>query len=194
MNKVLTLIMALSFTFNIYGQGKSTALIIVDIQDFYFPGGSSELAEPVAAAKNAAIILEIFRNKQLEVVHIKHNYEPGGDINEIVVPIDDETIIIKDEVNGFLDTGLKEHLTELEIDTLVICGMQTHMCVEALVRAAHDMGFVVILIEDACTTKDLKYNDCVINYKEVHASTLSTLKNYARIITTEEFICDKKIK
>src|SRR5512135_2129072 len=135
-------------------QDKSTALLLIDIQDFYFPGGKSELVQPEKAAENAAKLLLWFRDHDMPVIHVRHNMEPGGDINEMVKPLPDEKIFSKDAVNSFIGTGLLYYLRTNEIKNLVICGMQTNMCVEAATRAASDLGFRCILIHDACTTKD----------------------------------------
>ena len=63
------------------------------------------------------------------------------------------------------------------------------MCLEATTRAAYDLGYDCTVIEDASTTRDLKYEDVIVKAKEVHASTLSTLKGtYARILTADEYI------
>lgn len=169
-----------------------TALLIIDIQDFYFPGGDAPLVKPEQAAKNAASILSYFRQNNLTVVHIRHNYEPGGDIYRDVRPIAGEKVISKDHANGFRDTDLLAYLRSRDIHTLVITGMQTHMCVEATTRAAADYGFNCIVISDACATRDLKYGDHVIKAEDVHYSTLSTLKGgYAQILTTTEFLKEK---
>jgi nicotinamidase-related amidase len=48
------------------------ALLIIDIQNDYFPGGKSELAYPVEAAKNAASALRRFRERGLPVIHVQH--------------------------------------------------------------------------------------------------------------------------
>ncbi|HKK42053.1 MAG TPA: cysteine hydrolase family protein [Bacteroidales bacterium] len=164
------------------------ALLIIDIQDFYFPGGKAELVEPEKAATNAALLLENFRQKHQPVIYIRHNYEPGGKINNIVKPISGEKIFSKDEVNSFLHTGLRDYLTDGGIDTLVICGMQTHMCVEAATRAASDFGYKCILIDDACATRDLRYGDRIIKAADVHYSTLSTLKSYAEVESTNDYL------
>jgi len=67
--------------------------------------------------------------------------------------------------------------------------MQTHMCVEAATRAAYDLGFKCILIEDACATRDLKFKEKIVKAEDVHFSTLSALnRTYAVVITTEEFL------
>jgi nicotinamidase-related amidase len=105
-----------------------------------------------------------------------------------VKPLLTEKIISKDAVNCFVRTDLPDYLKINKIDTLVICGMQTHMCVEAATRAASDYGFNCILIHDACATKDLKFGEKIIKAEEVHNSTLSTLKNYAKVMSTEEFL------
>jgi nicotinamidase-related amidase len=168
---------------------KDTALLIVDIQYFYFPGGDAELVDPEQASQNAAMILDYFRAYDQPIVHIRHNYEPGGEIHRSVKPKTGELVISKDHANGFRDTDLYVHLTSNNIGTLVITGMQTHMCVEATTRAAADYGFTCIVISDACATRDLHYQERTIKAEDVHYSTLSTLKdNYAKIMTTREFI------
>lgn len=165
-----------------------TALIIVDIQDFYFPGGKAELVEPEKASLKAKELLQFFREKQLPIIHVRHNFEPGGDIHEDVEPIEEEIVISKDYANSFRETDLLKHLQELNIEQVVVIGMQTHMCMEATTRAAADFGFKCIVVEDACATRDLKYNDQIIKAIDVHNSTLSTLKgSYATIFTLEDF-------
>ena len=103
-------------------------------------------------------------------------------------PLPGEKVISKDEVNAFKGTDLSAYLLQNSIDTIIICGMQTHMCVEAATRAAADLGYRCILVYDACTTKDLKFGDKVISASDVHLSTLATLRSYAEIVTTAEFL------
>jgi nicotinamidase-related amidase len=192
MKKISTAIMLLiSSLISLAGQDHKTALLLIDIQDFYFPGGKSALVEPQKAADNAARLLDYFRKEKMPVIHVRHNAEPGGKINDLVRPLPDEKIFSKDEVNCFKGTDLTGYLKTNKIDTLVICGMQTHMCVEAATRAASDLGFKCILVHDACATKDLKFGDKVIKSEDVHLSTLATLRNYAKVESTEEFLNKK---
>jgi nicotinamidase-related amidase len=168
---------------------KDTALLIIDIQDFYFPGGDAELVNPEQASQNASKILDYFRAYSQPVIHIRHNYEPGGDIHRNVRPKSGELVISKDHANGFRETDLFVYLASHNIGTLVITGMQTHMCVEATTRAAADYGFSCIVISDACATRDLQYEEKIINAEDVHLSTLITLKgSYAKIMNTKEFL------
>ena len=167
----------------------NTALIIIDIQYFYFPGGSLPLFEPEKASKNASKVLGIFRDKKMQVIHVRHNAKSGAEIYPDVLPLNGEKIISKDEANSFKGTDLLTFLNEKKIKNLVILGMQTHMCVEAATRAGYDLGFNCTVIGDACTTRDLKYGDEIVSAKDVHYSTLSSLSGYyARIASTAEII------
>lgn len=167
----------------------STALLLIDIQNFYFPGGRLPLENPEKASLNARKILDSFRKKGMPVIHIQHRAKSGAKIHKNVAPIKGEKVIPKNHVSAFKDTDLLEYLRSHQIKQLVICGMMTHMCVEAAARAAKDYGFDCILIGDACTTRDLKYKNRVIKAMDVHFSTLSTLDGYyAKILNTEEYL------
>jgi nicotinamidase-related amidase len=190
-NIILTGLILVSMFTGLFAQGKKSALLLIDIQDFYFPGGKSELVAPEKAAKNASFLLDHFRKKNLPVIYVCHNYEPGGKIYDLVAPLSTEIIFRKNDVNCFKNTRLLDYLRENGIDSLVICGMQTHMCVEAATRAASDLGFICTLVYDACATKDLKFGDKVIKSEDVHYATLSTLKSYATVISTEDFLKKK---
>ena len=176
-----------------YGQESNdsikTALLIVDIQNFYFPGEGPGLVNAVPASLNAKEVLQIFRNHHQLVVHVRHKSSKGFEIHKNVEPLPDEKVITKEEVNSFLGTDLLVYLQSYNINRLVIIGMQTHMCLEAAVRAAHDYGFECIVIQDACATKDLKYGDKIVKAEDVHASTLATfiVGGYARVIDLSEF-------
>lgn len=184
---IILSLLLMAFT-GAHSQGKKTALLLIDIQDFYFPGGKMELVQPEKAAENAVLLLDRFRDRKLMIIHVRHNSEPGGNINKIVSPVSGEKIISKNEVNSFKGTDLEEYLRSNGIDSLVICGMQTHMCVEAATRAASDLGFRCTLIHDACATRDLKFGEKTVKAEDVHYATLSTLKSYCQVISTSEFL------
>lgn len=183
---LLIIISALSV--HIHAQNK--ALILIDIQEFYFQGGEVPLENPEAAALNAGLLLEKFRRTGDLVIHIRHNQDPGGAFHEYVTPASHEIVISKDQVNVFRDTILDEYLKEHEISDLVICGMQTHMCLEAAVRAGSDLGYSISVIADACATRALQYGESIIAADDVQHSTLVTLKSYARIISSTEYLIE----
>ncbi len=183
---ILAFVLFLNFTTDI---PDDTALVLIDIQFFYFTGGRSELSEPEKASSKAKKILERFRTAGLEVVHISHESPTESDIHKDVAPVSGEKVITKTEISCFNGTDLLEYLKSKYVKNLVICGMMTHMCVEAAVRAAHDLGFNCILVEDACATRDLEYKGWKISAKDVHFSTLNTLnRRYAEVMDTESFL------
>ncbi|HUW06849.1 MAG TPA: cysteine hydrolase family protein [Williamwhitmania sp.] len=194
MKNKLTLLLAallMAATATAQEKPKTEVLLIIDEQYFYFPGGKSELVNPIPAAQNTQKILLRFRQEKKPVIFIKHKVESGGDIYELVKPVEDEKVITKTDVNSFKGTDLERMLMELNAGKLVICGMQTQMCVEAAVRAAADKGYDVTLISDACATRNLEYNGVKVKAKLVQAETLATLKSYAKIMTTKEFLTGK---
>lgn len=183
---------------------KSTALILVDIQNDYFPQGRKELFEPGKAAANARKLLDFFRNQNLPVFFIQH-VSLGSDasfflpdtegivIHETVKPLDGEPIIVKHFPNSFHETPLLEKLQQSGVKDVVICGMMSHMCIDATTRAASDYGFRCTVVEDACTSPDLSFNGRTIKAADVHAVFMAALSGtYATIETADDFLA--KIK
>jgi nicotinamidase-related amidase len=173
------------------GKNENTeaALLLIDIQNFYFPGGRLPLVNPEDASLNAKKLLNHFREKNLLVIHVRHNTQPGGEIHKNVKPLETEKVISKNHANGFKDTDLLAYLRENNIEKLVICGMMTHMCVEAATRAAHDYDFECIVVHDACATRSLKFQDREIPAEAVHYSTLASLSRfYAKVMDAETFL------
>jgi len=188
---ILIIITAYQSPINAQSEGNKikTALLIVDIQDFYFPGSGHSLVNPEAASLKAKKLLEIFReNKQL-VVHVRHKASKGFEINKNVKPLPDEKVITKEEVNSFLHTDLLEYLNNNNITRLVIIGMQTQLCLEAAVRAAHDFGFECIVVQDACATRDVKFGDRTVKAEDVQTCVLSSINDggYAKVIDLKDF-------
>ena len=164
-----------------------TALVIVDIQNDYFPGGKMELEGAVAAGRNARMLLLAFREKGLPVFHLQHISSrpgatfflpntPGAEIHELVTPISGEAVIRKSFPNGFRGTDLQKHLEQNGATRLVIAGMMTHMCIDTTVRAAFDLGFQCDLAEDACATKALSFGSEMIPARQVHLAFVSALQ------------------
>ena len=179
---------------------KDTALLIIDIQNDYFPGGKMELENATDAAKKAAEILNYFRKKNLPVFHIQHEsiregasfFLPGTEgqkINDHVKPLENETILKKNFPNSFIQTGLDEKLQEQKIKNLVITGMMTFMCVDASARAAKDLGFHCTLIHDATAARALEFNGQKVTAEEVKTSFLAALSMICdQVKSCEDFL------
>lgn len=170
-----------------------TALLIIDVQYFYYPGGGYALVNPEAAGLNAQKLLAKFRERKMPVIHVRHNAKTNADIHVHVKPLPGEKVISKDYANSFRDTDLLEYLKENGVKRLVLCGMQTHMCLEAATRNAADLGFDCTVVGDACATRDLKFKDKVVKASDVHYSTLASLSGaYAKVVDTETFLKEFK--
>ena len=161
------------------------ALLLIDIQDFYFPGGKLPLENPETASEKAALVLKLFRDQKLPVIHIQHY--GGSPIHADVAPLPGEKVITKKEANAFDRTDLLEYLKSLHVKRLVLCGMQTHMCLEAATRAAYDYGYDCIVVQDACATRALKWGDRIVTAADVQASTLASLDRfYAKVVNAAD--------
>lgn len=89
--------------------------------------------------------------------------------------MDGEEIIIKHRPDSFLGTSLKDKLEEKGIDTLVVCGMMTHMCIDTTVRSAVNYGYFVELIEDAVATRDLIWGGITVSAEQVQSAYMAAL-------------------
>jgi nicotinamidase-related amidase len=176
-----------------------TALLLIDFQKDYFPGGKHPLVNPLEAAQRAYMILQCFREHGGHHVHIQHisktpdaaYFIPGDrgtDIHDSVAHFEGEPIVYKHDKNAFLNTDLLELLKSWGIERVVICGMMTHLCEDATARGAYDLGFQVILADDACATRDLQYGNTTIPAELVQKSFLAALKSYGKVMKSEEIL------
>jgi nicotinamidase-related amidase len=175
-----------------------TALVIIDIQNDYFPGGAMELEGAQAAAANAARVLSGFRKENKPIIHVRHlSARPGAtffipgtrgsEIHASVRPVAGEKVIEKNFPNSFRNTKLREELERLQVTNLVVAGMMTHMCVDASVRQAADLGYKITLLGDACATRAQSYGGETVPARQVHAAFLAALNGfYAKVINAHE--------
>jgi nicotinamidase-related amidase len=175
-----------------------TALLIIDIQNDYFPGGAMELEGADAAGEKASAILRRFRERGDAIIHVRHTsvrqgstfFLPGtrgAEIHESVRPQGGETVIEKNFPNSFRNTPLRDKLDGLGVKNLVVAGMMTHMCVDASVRHAADLGYKITLLGDACATRTQSYGGEKVPARQVHAAFLAALNGfYAKVVNTHE--------
>lgn len=177
-----------------------SALIVVDIQNDYFPGGKWPLVGVDAAADNAALIINATRDAGDLVVHIRHEFtsddapfftpnSEGAKLHPKVLNQPNEPVVLKHFVNSFRETELKQILDQHGIEELVVVGAMSHMCVDGITRAAADMGYKVKVIHDACASRDLAFNGITVPAAHVHAAFMAALGfAYAEVISTQELL------
>ena len=161
-----------------------------------------ELVGPEAAAAQAGRLLERFRRQALPVIHVRHEsvrpgstfFLPGTDgarLHDAVAPAASETVVLKHYPNSFRDTTLQTVLTANDVDSLVICGMMTHMCIDATTRAAWDLGYACAVASDACATRDLTHEGVVVPAAQVQAAFLAALAAvHARVVPVQTLLAE----
>ncbi len=179
-----------------------TALLIIDIQNDYFPGGTMELVGANAASLQAELLLSAWRARNMPVFHIQHIAEQpaatffrphtvGAQIHASVVPIPGEKVITKGSPNSFQETSLLEALRAAEVTDLVLAGMMTHMCVDSTVRAASDLGFACRVVHDACATRDLTFGVQTVPAAAVQAAFMAAINGtFCSVMLAAQVLAD----
>jgi nicotinamidase-related amidase len=143
------------------------ALIVIDLQNDYFPGGAFPLSNTDATLASIELAIQKAREKGFPVVHVQHVADPaqgiapffnrgtsGAEIHgRIMAAAPDAPVVVKHFADSFERTNLHETLQRLSVDELILCGMMTQNCVThtALSRQADQYKKVTVLT-DACTT------------------------------------------
>lgn len=176
------------------------ALILIDIQNDYFPQGKWPLVGVEAAADKAQQLLQAFRQAGDAVIHVRHEFtaddapfftpgSEGAHLHPKVLNENDEPVVLKHFVNAFRQTNLREVLEQRSITDLVVVGSMSHMCIDAVVRAAADYGYTVTVIHDACATRDLEFNGKTVAAAQVHEAYMASLAfAYASVVSADEFL------
>ena len=166
----------------------SSGIVVIDIQNDYFPGGAYPLFGSESAAVVARGVLDAARAIGTTVVHVQHLateadatfFIPGTagvEIHPLVAPTATEHHLTKGSPNAFLDTGLEQLLRDEDIEHLVILGMMSSMCIDATVRAALDIGFVVTVVHDACAAPAFEFAGTEVPGASVQAAFMAALRD-----------------
>ena len=177
-------------------------LVVVDIQNDYFPGGAYPLVGATEAGAAAASVLAAFRRSGDPVVHVQHIWDapdapfmrpgtPGVEINPVVAPVPGEPVVTKSAPNAFVGTELA---TLLDRDsTIVVLGMMTSMCVDSTVRSAISRDYDVVVVSDGHTLSDRPHLDAptIIRHHNWVGSDLLTNRS-TRVATTRELLAEQR--
>ncbi|NIB40564.1 cysteine hydrolase [Pseudomaricurvus alkylphenolicus] len=180
-----------------------TALLLIDLQNDYIPsweGALWPLSAGDKAASQAAVLLAAFRDKRLPVVHVRHEnpmeeapfFKPnseGAQIHASLAPQGNEPVVVKQQANSFRDTELKQILDREGVESLVIVGAMSNMCVDAVTRAAADLGYACSVAHDACAAMPLEFGGVAVDAEKVHAAFMGALAfGYARVLPTSALV------
>ncbi|WP_425670138.1 cysteine hydrolase family protein [Vibrio owensii] len=144
------------------------ALLVIDLQNDYFPNGKFPLWNTEATLNNIKSAIAKANEKNIPVIHIQHIADPamgiapffnegseGADIHpEILALAPNADVVIKHFADGFEQTNLEEVLQKHGVTELLVTGMMTQNCVThtAISKAAEK--YEVSILMDCCTTVD----------------------------------------
>ena len=160
------------------------ALIVIDLQNDYYPGGAMELKGIETAHRKALGLIRLAAAAGKPVFFIRHIalegapfFAEGSAGSELhpELPLEVGEVIVKHHPNSFRDTPLQKRLEALGARRLAVCGAMSHMCIDTTVRAGYDLGYAVTLAHDACATKDLEFGGKRIPAETVHAAYMAAL-------------------
>jgi nicotinamidase-related amidase len=177
-----------------------TAIVTIDIQVDYFPGGRFPLYGARRAARNAALVLAAGRRQGLPVFHVRHEgLDPKGRFlvqgtagtelhPALGLPAGgSEPVIVKHKPDSFLGTDLEERLRAAGAERVVWMGMMSWMCVDTTVRAAKARGFDNVLVEDACAAGRLSHHGLpVFPWSSQRAFMAALGSGFARLVRARE--------
>lgn len=178
---------------------ENTALIIIDQQQ----GLDNLKLGPRNNPDAETIMLKLLNAWRIDrrpIIHIKHrSVEPesvfwpdqiGFEFKPKFLPHNDELVIEKSIPCAMLKSGLDKILVQQKIHTLVLVGASTNNSIEATARTAGNLGFAVIVVEDACFTFAKKdYSGTARTAQEVHSMSLANLhREYAQVVNSRELL------
>jgi len=140
------------------------ALLVIDLQNDYFPGGKFPLWNTDVVLQNIERVIETANAQGVPVIHIQHIAKgglapffnegtPGADIHpSILAAAPKAPVVVKEFADSFEKTNLEVTLTKLCVTDLLVCGMMTQNCVThtAISKAAEKYN--VTILPDCCTT------------------------------------------
>ncbi|ADV46055.1 cysteine hydrolase family protein [Nitratifractor salsuginis] len=175
------------------------AMLIVDMQKDYYPGGRCELSGILTAHANTLRLIRQAEVRGIERIYVRHIADEeaaffaqgseGSELHEELPRQEKERIVIKAHPNSFRDTELDAYLKERGHRRLLICGAMTHMCIDTTVRAGYDLGYAITLAHNACATRNLYFGGERIPAQTVHNSFVAAMDGkFCRAESTERLI------
>ena len=146
------------------------ALLIIDaINDLEFPGGAGMLPRAVRMARNIAALKRRATTLGIPTVYVNDNFGRwrsdfrrivahcleddvrGRPVAELVTPDENDYFVLKPKHSGFYNTTLDLLLEYLRVETLILAGMATDVCVLFTAADAYMRDLRVIVARDCVT-------------------------------------------
>jgi nicotinamidase-related amidase len=108
--------------------------------------------------------------------------EPGHDIIPELYPAAHEPIIDKPGKGAFYQTDLELMLKNRNIETLLVCGVTTEVCVNTTVREANDRGFHCIVLSDCCASYSPEFHEVGLKMIKAQGGIFGSVSEGAAVI------------
>jgi nicotinamidase-related amidase len=170
-----------------------STLIMIDCQNTYTRGVMA-LDGVAAALDEAARLLERARAAGIPIIHIQHDSGEGspydiraeiGQIVEQVAPQGDETVIVKEFPNSFVQTELDDRLKAGSAHNLLLAGFMTHMCVNSTARGAFNLGYAPTVVASATATRPLPGPTGVVSSEALQAASLAAIADLFAVVVPD---------
>lgn len=112
--------------------------------------------------------------------------EPGQDIIPELYPIAGEVVIDKPGKGAFFATDLGLVLANRAIDTLLVCGVTTEVCVHTTIREGNDRGYRCIAVGDACGSYFPEFHEVALRMVKAQGGIFGWVTDAARVVSALE--------
>ncbi|SDJ28024.1 Nicotinamidase-related amidase [Ferrimonas sediminum] len=166
----------------------NTAVIVIDLQNDYFPGGAYPQWQAQQVTERTLGLIERARQQGMPVVLVQHLADvsaglapffnpgtPGAKIHDSVLQAaEDAEVVVKGFADGFEGTNLDEVLQRLGVERILLCGMMTQNCVThtALSKAAE--RYRPVVLADCTSSVDERIHQIALNALSIRVPVLST--------------------
>lgn len=177
----------------------SIALIPIDVQrGFDYPPWGRRNNPHMEG--NGRRLLAAWRERGWPLIHVRHDSvqagstlrpdHPGNAFRDGFEPRAGEALLSKSVNSAFIGTDLDLRLRRLGVDTVVVFGVSTDMCVSTTARMASNLGYRTIVVADACFCFDLDDGaGGTLAAEAISAAHLATLRaEFAQVMDTSELL------
>ncbi|QIK63251.1 cysteine hydrolase [Leucobacter viscericola] len=180
----------------------NAALIVIDVQQGFDDSAFWGARNNPEAEQNIARLVTVWQAAGRPIVMVRHNSahpdsplnaeRKGNSLKPFLTSVEPALAITKSVNSSFYGTpDLAAWLAEAGISQLVLCGIQTNMCVETTARMAGNLGYDTIVALDACHTFDLTGPDgTVLSADDLTRATATSLHGgrFAKVVSTDELV------
>jgi ureidoacrylate peracid hydrolase len=107
------------------------------------------------------------RSPQLRVAGALVDGTPDAELLPELTPQSDDLVLTKTRFSAFHATDLAGHLRHRGVDTVVVCGVTTNVCVDSTVRDAFARDLRVVVVADACASTHPALHDASLRTIEL---------------------------